>query len=163
MTELEVQNLVIEVKDEQTEQSPAPVPGTPQAKKAMLIMLLKVPLSITGACRGAGVGRTTYYEWLQNDALFAEQVEIARAIAEKNLVEKVMDSHTGARWLLTQSFGESYKEKIRVEHEDVTGLEFVIDEDEESDSQEEAPAPQASDGDAELAEEERAELGSPGG
>jgi len=54
---------------------------TEQYKKAVLIALEKSLGVITEGCKKAGVGRTTFYEWLKYDKEFKKQVDEIESIA----------------------------------------------------------------------------------
>ena len=48
---------------------------TEQHKKAVLEALEKSLGVVTTACRVVGIGRTTFYEWMQKDPEFAKSVK----------------------------------------------------------------------------------------
>ena len=52
-----------------------------QLKKALLKALEKSLGIVTTACNNVGVGRTTYYDWLKNDAKFKAAVEDVKEVA----------------------------------------------------------------------------------
>ena len=55
--------------------------ATAARKASFLEAYAKVPPPITHACRVAGVGRRTHYDWLEADPEYAERFEDARAEA----------------------------------------------------------------------------------
>jgi hypothetical protein len=77
---------------------------TAQGKKAMLAAMRKNMCIVTVSCEAAGVGRRTYYTWLEEDAEFAAAVkeleEFPLDFAEGKLFElmngvKVLDPESG--------------------------------------------------------------------
>ena len=66
---------------------------TTHYKKAMLEALEKTLGVVTNACELAGVGRRTYYTWLEKDKKFKQSVEdinnVALDFAESKLYEKM--------------------------------------------------------------------------
>jgi len=95
---------------------------TEQHKKAILEALEKHLGIVTTACRIVGVGRTTYYGWLNDDEEFAKQVEdiqnIALDFAESQLHKQIGDGNTSATifYLKTKGKGRGF-----VERQEITG------------------------------------------
>jgi transposase len=70
-----------------------------------LLELLSEGCSISQACAAVGIGRRTFYVWLQNDADFASAVDRAHtrliAAAERTLLRAIEHGDTrAAMWLL---------------------------------------------------------------
>lgn len=84
---------------------PAPDNGTPtaiparlftQRKRVVLLNAIKQGQTIRAACARASVHSSTFYDYLNNDADFQQQVERARGEAEARLVEAITNgAHTG--------------------------------------------------------------------
>jgi len=95
---------------------------TEQHKKAIIEALEKHLGIVTTACRIVGVGRTTYYGWLNDDEEFAKQVEdiqnIALDFAESQLHKQIGDGNTSATifYLKTKGKGRGF-----VERQEITG------------------------------------------
>jgi len=95
---------------------------TEQHKKAILEALEKHLGIVTTACRTVGVGRTTFYGWLNEDKEFAKKVEdvqnIALDFAESQLHKQIGDGNTSATifYLKTKGKGRGF-----VERQEITG------------------------------------------
>lgn len=95
---------------------------TEQHKKAILEALEKHLGIVTTACRTVGIGRTTFYGWLNEDKEFAEKVEdvqnIALDFAESQLHKQIGDGNTSATifYLKTKGKGRGF-----VERQEITG------------------------------------------
>lgn len=81
-----------------------------QAKeKAALLEILEDTPVVSVACKKAGIGRATFYRWLEEDARFARDVERAQRrgvqkvndMAESVLMNKIanQDERTAKWWL----------------------------------------------------------------
>jgi len=96
---------------------------TEHNKKALLEALEKALGVVTTACRQAGVGRTTYYEYLK-DKDFKKQVEeiqdVALDFAESQLHQQIQDGNTAATIFLLKTKG---KKRGFVERQEITGAE----------------------------------------
>lgn len=95
---------------------------TEQHKKAILEALEKHLGIVTTACRTVGIGRTTFYGWLNEDKEFAKKVEdvqnIALDFAESQLHKQIGDGNTSATifYLKTKGKGRGF-----VERQEITG------------------------------------------
>jgi len=95
---------------------------TEQHKKAIIEALEKHLGIVTTACRIVGVGRTTYYGWLNDDEEFAKKVEdiqnVALDFAESQLHKQIGDGNTSATifYLKTKGKGRGF-----VERQEITG------------------------------------------
>jgi transposase len=107
-----------------------------------LLELLSEGCSISQACAAVGIGRRTFYVWLQNDADFASAVDRAHtrliAAAERTLQRAIEHGDTrAAMWLLerlapeyrlTRESAPSATENYRVELEVVDAPEVSLEE-----------------------------------
>jgi transposase len=107
-----------------------------------LLELLSEGCSISQACAVVGIGRRTFYVWLQNDADFASAVDRAHtrliAAAERTLQRAIEHGDTrAAMWLLerlapeyrlTRESAPSATENYRVELEVVDAPEVSFEE-----------------------------------
>jgi hypothetical protein len=117
--------------------------GTKVAKKAVLEALEKSMGVVTQALRVAGVGRTTFYQWMKHDKDFKEKVnampEIALDFAESRLFNAIQNGNIAGIifYLKTKGKARGYIEKQEIEQ---TGdfnrpiLIMSIDDKDESDS-----------------------------
>lgn len=62
---------------------------TPQKKKRLLEIYAKTGI-VSHSCKLAGVGRKTFYEWLQNDPVFAEQAKHSEDEATERLEKEAL-------------------------------------------------------------------------
>jgi len=106
-----------------------------------LLELLSEGCSISQACAAVGIGRRTFYVWLQNDADFASAVDCAHtrliAAAERTLQRAIEHGDTrAAMWLLERLAPEyrlpresapSATENYRVELEVVNAPEVSFE------------------------------------
>jgi hypothetical protein len=81
-------------------------------KKDALIQALEKSLGVvTTACKQVGVGRTTYYEWINTDKEFAKQVSeiqnIALDFAESQLHKQIGEGSTAATIFYLKTKGKS--------------------------------------------------------
>lgn len=90
-----------------------------QLKKAAMLKALESSMGIvTTACKVAGVGRTTFYEWLENDPEFKKAVEdvdnVCLDFAESSLMQQIKDHNTTATifYLKTKGRARGYVERI---------------------------------------------------
>lgn len=97
---------------------------TVQHKKAILEALEKSLGVVTTACRTVGIGRTTFYQWLQDDEAFAKQVDdiqnIALDYAESQLHKQIGDGSTAATIFYLKTKG---KKRGYVERQEITGAD----------------------------------------
>lgn len=97
---------------------------TEQHKKAMVEALEKSLGVVTTACKNVGVGRTTFYQWLQDDKEFARQVNdiqnIALDFAESQLHKQISEGSTVATIFYLKTKG---KNRGYVERQEVTGID----------------------------------------
>jgi len=94
---------------------------TVQHKKAIIEALEQSLGVITSACKKVGVGRTTFYGWLDSDAEFKKAVDdiqnIALDFAESQLHKQIKDGSTAATifYLKTKGKKRGYVERIEQE------------------------------------------------
>ena len=90
---------------------------TVQHKKAIIEALEQSLGVVTTACKKVGVGRTTFYGWLDSDKDFKEAVDdiqnIALDFAESQLHKQIKDGNTTATifYLKTKGKKRGYIEK----------------------------------------------------
>jgi hypothetical protein len=97
---------------------------TEQHKKAILEALEKSLGVITTACKKVGVGRTTYYGWLNDDKDFADKVNdiqnIALDFVESKLFENIKQGKTSEMIFYLKTKG---KKRGYVERQEITGAD----------------------------------------
>ena len=102
---------------------------TEQHKKAVIEALEQSLGIVTSACKKAGVGRTTFYGWLNDDEDFAKQVkdieDIALDFAESQLHKQIKDGNSTATifFLKTKGKKRGYIERQEIAHE---GIESTV-------------------------------------
>jgi hypothetical protein len=93
---------------------------TEHHKKALLKALEKSLGVVTTACKSVGVGRTTYYDWLNNDKQFADAVKdienVALDFAESHLHKQIQNNNTSATifYLKTKGKHRGYVERQEI-------------------------------------------------
>jgi len=115
---------------------------TEQHKKAMIEALEKSLGVVTTACKTVGIGRTTFYGWLQDDPEFAKEVDdiqnITLDFAESQLHKQIKDGNTTATIFYLKTKG---KKRGYIERQEITGADGmptnfqieIIDKTEDSD------------------------------
>ena len=115
---------------------------TEQHKKAMIEALEKSLGVVTTACKKVGIGRTTFYGWLQDDPEFAKEVDdiqnITLDFAESQLHKQIKDGNTTATIFYLKTKG---KKRGYIERQEITGADGmptnfqieIIDKTEDSD------------------------------
>ena len=97
---------------------------TEHHKKALLEALEKSLGVVTTACKRAEVGRTTYYDWYNNDEEFKKQVDdianIALDFAESQLHKQIADNSTSATIFYLKTKG---KKRGYIERQEITGAD----------------------------------------
>jgi hypothetical protein len=94
---------------------------TEQHKRAMLDALEKSLGVVTAACKAVGIGRTTHYLWMQEDAEYRAAVEglsdVALDFAESQLHKQIKDGNSTATifYLKTKGKKRGYIERQEVE------------------------------------------------
>ena len=94
-------------------------------KKESLLKALEQSLGVvTVACREANIPRSTYYKWLKEDQVFAEQVQdienVALDFAESKLHNQIDENNTSATIFYLKTKGKS---RGYVERQEITGAE----------------------------------------
>lgn len=93
---------------------------TEQHKKAMLDALEKSLGVVTAACRAVGIGRTTHYLWMQDDAEYKKAVEelgdVALDFAESQLHQQIKSGNSTATifYLKTKGKHRGYVERQEI-------------------------------------------------
>tara|TARA_R100000278_G_C5470110_1_gene164157 strand:+ start:549 stop:905 length:357 start_codon:yes stop_codon:yes gene_type:complete len=97
---------------------------TDTKKKGLLTALEKNLGVVTSSCRQAGVARSTFYKWCQEDKEFKNQVQdienIALDFAESQLHRQIQDGNTTATIFYLKTKG---KNRGYVERQEVTGAD----------------------------------------
>lgn len=95
---------------------------TEHIKKNALIEALEKSLGVvTSACKTVGIGRTTYYDWYNNDQEFKKKVDelqnVALDFAESKLHNQIADNNTSATifFLKTKGKKRGYIEKAELD------------------------------------------------
>lgn len=92
-------------------------------KKALLEALEKSLGVVTTACKQVGIGRTTFYEYINKDDKFAKEVadiqNIALDFAESQLHKQIQDGNTSATifYLKTKGKKRGYVERSEIVHD----------------------------------------------
>ena len=97
---------------------------TEQHKKAIIEALEKSLGVVTTACKTVGIGRTTFYGWIQEDEEFANQVNdiqnITLDFAESQLHKQIKDGNTTATIFYLKTKG---KKRGYIERQEITGAD----------------------------------------
>ena len=95
-------------------------------KKGLLEALEKSLGVVTTACKQVGVGRTTFYNYYNDDKDFAKQVDeienVALDFAESQLHKQIQDGSTAATIFLLKTRG---KKRGYVERQEITGADGI--------------------------------------
>lgn len=92
-------------------------------KKALIEALEKSLGVVTTACKQVGIGRTTFYEYINKDDKFAKEVadiqNIALDFAESQLHKQIQDGNTSATifYLKTKGKKRGYVERSEIVHD----------------------------------------------
>ena len=93
-------------------------------RKAVLEALRKSLGVVTTACKKAGVGTSTFYQWVKTDEEFAEQVvsvdDIALDFVESKLFENIDSNRTAEIIFFLKTRG---KKRGYVERQEITGAD----------------------------------------
>ncbi len=96
-------------------------PSKKEAVREQLLANLREAMSVRAACALSGVGKSTFYEWVNDDKEFADEVEAAKRFSEavmisrlKALGEEKADWRAYA-WLLERRFPEEWTAKREIE------------------------------------------------
>ena len=97
---------------------------TEHHKKALLEALRKTLGIVTNACEKVNVGRTTYYDWYNNDEDFREKVDdiqnVALDFAESQLHKQIAKESTAATIFYLKTKG---KKRGYIERQEITGAD----------------------------------------
>jgi len=97
---------------------------TKQHKKAMLDALEKSLGVVTAACKAVGIGRTTHYLWMQDDAEYRAAVEgisdVALDFAESQLHKQIEEGNSTATIFFLKTKG---KKRGYIERQEITGAD----------------------------------------
>jgi hypothetical protein len=97
---------------------------TEHHKKAIIDALEKSLGVVTTACNNAGVGRTTFYDWMKEDQDFENEVNdiqnIALDYAESQLHKQIGEGSTAATIFYLKTKG---KKRGYIERQEITGAD----------------------------------------
>jgi len=97
---------------------------TEHHKKALLEALEKSLGVVTTACKRVDIGRTTYYEWYNNDDEFRTKVDdlqnVALDFAESQLHKQISENSTAATIFYLKTKG---KKRGYIERQEITGAD----------------------------------------
>jgi len=97
---------------------------TAQHKKALLEALEQSLGVVTSACKKVGIGRTTFYLWMNDDEEFKKQVDdisnVALDFAESQLHKQIKDGSAAATIFYLKTKG---KKRGYVERQEITGAD----------------------------------------
>ena len=95
-------------------------------KKGLLEALEKSLGVVTTACKQVGIGRTTFYNYYNEDKEFAKKVDdienVALDFAESQLHKQIQDGSTAATIFLLKTRG---KKRGYVERQEITGADGI--------------------------------------
>jgi len=95
-------------------------------KKGLIEALEKSLGVVTTACKQVGIGRTTFYNYYNDDKIFAKQVDeienVALDFAESQLHKQIQDGSTAATIFLLKTKG---KKRGYVERQEITGADGI--------------------------------------
>jgi len=95
-------------------------------KKGLIEALEKSLGVVTTACKQVGIGRTTFYNYYNDDKIFAKQVDeienVALDFAESQLHKQIQDGSTAATIFLLKTRG---KKRGYVERQEITGADGI--------------------------------------
>jgi hypothetical protein len=104
---------------------------TEQHKRAMLDALEKSLGVVTAACKAVGIGRTTHYLWMQEDAEYRAAVEglsdVALDFAESQLHKQIKEGNSTATIFFLKTKGKKRGYIERQEVEVASGKMFQIE------------------------------------
>ena len=104
---------------------------TEQHKRAMLDALEKSLGVVTAACKAVGIGRTTHYLWMQEDAEYKAAVDglsdVALDFAESKLHKQIKDGNSTATIFFLKTKGKKRGYIERQEVEVASGKMFQIE------------------------------------
>ena len=97
---------------------------TEHIKKALIQALEKSLGIVTTACKQVGIGRTTFYNYYNDDLEFRKQVDdianMSLDFAESKLLEQIKDNSTAATIFYLKTKG---KKRGYVERQEITGAD----------------------------------------
>lgn len=113
--------------------------GAARNREIVLLLLtaLQNDFSVSEACRHAGIGRTAFYHWIEEDPKFAEEVDRAKEfpkLAAKNkmmnIINKGSDRDAGpmVRWFLERKVPQEYGQQQILPGNTQNNYFFVKDE-----------------------------------
>tara|TARA_R100000734_G_C3281985_1_gene75405 strand:- start:191 stop:547 length:357 start_codon:yes stop_codon:yes gene_type:complete len=95
-------------------------------KKGLIEALEKSLGVVTTACKQVGIGRTTFYNYYNEDKEFAKKVDdienVALDFAESQLHKQIQDGSTAATIFLLKTRG---KKRGYVERQEITGADGI--------------------------------------
>lgn len=101
-----------------------------QTKRALVEALTQTLGVVTSACKSVGIDRTTFYKYLNEDEVFANEVkdiqEVAVDFAESKLHEQIKEKNTTATifYLKTKGKHRGYIERQEIQQESTSSISF---------------------------------------
>jgi len=103
-------------------------------KKAFIEAWIRTFGNVTKTCKHIGIGRTTYYYWLDSDPVFKEVIESEDTnekfldFLEDKLIDQVRNGNTAALIFALKTKGRKrgYEEKAPVDVPDEIKLEVIM-------------------------------------
>lgn len=103
--------------------------NTPEVREA-IINAVRNGAYAKHAAEAAGIGRSTLYEWLSDDADFAGQIARATADRTNSAIQRIQEhalrDWRADAWLLERTQPEDFREQKAVEHAGALSLETVL-------------------------------------
>ena len=106
---------------------------TEQIKKALLEALEKSLGVVTAACKSIGIGRTTFYQYIKDDAEFAEAVKeienVALDYTESQLFKQIKEGVPSCIifYLKTKGKHRGYIEKTELDLSTPQGIKVIYE------------------------------------
>ncbi len=94
----------------------------------MIQTALQKGMSVRGACRMAGIDKSTYYQWLQDKPDFKDMVEAAQGIAENLFLDMAIEA-CDYRFILPRRFKDDYSERTEQQVDSTVRVIFEYSED----------------------------------
>ena len=96
-------------------------PSKKEAVREQLLANLREAMSVRAACALSGVGKSTFYGWVNDDEEFADDVEAAKRFSEAVMISRIkaLGEEKGDwrsyAWLLERRFPDEWSAKREIE------------------------------------------------